>query len=443
MCLHDVTPTGAFPRQRVAARLVIACTICLGVLACRAGGKPEAAESSATAKSRRDSTAMAVMPGMVTPNDSAGRGDPAAPNPSNGAVDLTAAQVRNGRVQWAPAVLGVAASAARVPGALVPNEDRTARLGAPARGRVTAVHVRPGDRVRAGQTLATLQSPEAGTAQADVTKAQAEVSSRRAQAVYAKAARERAERLLALKAIPRQDYERAGADDELAQASLAQAEAELRRARSTAGQLGANASAAGEIVLHSPLAGVVLERTAVPGAVVESGAPLVVVTDPASLWLSIDAPEGLTARFRVGETIHFTVPAYGDESFSARIDAVGAGLSPDRRTLPVRALIANASVRLKPEMLATVVVGGSGTVPAVLLPDDAMQLLDGLTVVFIAQPDTAGGARFTRRVVEAGPRADGHVAIMRGLAAGELVVTQGAFAVKAQLKKSTAPKMEM
>ena len=61
---------------------------------------------------------------------------------------------------------------------------------------------------------------------------------------------------------------------------MAQAEAELQRARSSAEQLGAIGSANGEIALQTPLAGVVLARTAVPGTVVEAGAPLVIVTDP-------------------------------------------------------------------------------------------------------------------------------------------------------------------
>ena len=104
--------------------------------------------------------------------------------------------------------------------------------------------------------------------------------------------------MLTLKAIPRQDYERAVTDDEHARAALAQAEAELGRARATARQLSVSTNANGEVVLRSPLAGVVLARTAVPGTVVEAGAPLVVVTDASSLWLVINAPEQFAGLFR-------------------------------------------------------------------------------------------------------------------------------------------------
>jgi membrane fusion protein, heavy metal efflux system len=382
---------------------------------------------------------MPGMPGMPMPKTDA----EAAGGASKAEVTFTAAQVQHGGVRWEPVATGTASAAATVPGQIVPNEDRTARLGATARARVVAVRVRPGDRVARGQVLVTLVSPEAGMAQSDVSKAQAEVSSRRAQLAYARSARERAERLLALKAIPRQDYERAVADDELARAALLQADAELRRAHSTAEQLGAGASASGEIAIRSPLAGVVLARSAVPGTVVEAGSPLAIVTDPSSLWLSVDAPEKLAALFRVGRPLRFTVPAFAADTFWARTDAVGAGLDPGTRTLAVRGVVANGDGRLKPEMLASVMVEGGQTLAAVLVPEDAVQLLDGKPVVFVAHPDGKGGAHFVARAVEVASRSGGRVIVTRGLNAGEVVVTRGAFAVKAQIKKGSMPEMEM
>jgi cobalt-zinc-cadmium efflux system membrane fusion protein len=356
---------------------------------------------------------MADMPGMAAATD----------------VMLTAAQVAHGGVHWEPVALGTVAPAATVPGQVIPNEDRTARLGATVQGRVITVRVRPGDRVRVGQTLVTLQSPQAGMAQSDFDKA-------RAQASYARSARERAERLLALKAIPQQDYDRAIADDELASA-------ELRRATSVADQIGATASASGEVAIRSPLNGVVLARTAVPGTGVEVGAPLVIVTDPTSLWLSIDAPENLASLFRRDAQLRFTVPAYPADTFSARIDAIGPGLDPSTRTLPIRGVIRNQGERLKPEMLASVSAAGNGGVSAPSVLEDAVQLLDGKSVVFVAHPDSMGGARFVPRTVQLGSRSGGRIAITHGLTAGDLVVTRGALSIKAQIKKGAMPEMEM
>ena len=368
---------------------------------------------------------------------------PSAPGALATRTTFTAAQVQHGGVRWAPVTMGTTAGRATIPGEVIPNEDRTVRLGAPGRGRVVYVRVQPGQRVSRGQVLVVLQSPEAGVAQADVTKAAAELTSWKARAQYADAARARAERLLALKAIPQQDYERSIVDDEEAHASLAQARSELTRAMTTANQLGAgNASLSGEFVIRSTMNGVVLARTAVAGAVVDAGAPLAVVTDPLSLWLSINASEQFASLIRPGGNVRFTVPAYPAETFTAAINAVGAGLDPETRTLAARGIINNISGKLKPEMLASVVVEGANTVPAVLVPEDAVQLLDGKSNVFLARPDGKGGLLIERREVEVGSRSGGRIAVTSGLAAGEVIVIAGAFAVKAEFQKATLPKDE-
>ena len=70
------------------------------------------------------------------------------------------------------------------------------------------------------------------------------------------------------------------------------------------------------------------------------------------------------------------------------------------------------------------------------VPDGAMQLLDERPVVFVAIPDADGGARFERRDVEVGARSQADVQILRGLSPGDIVVIDGAFAVKAAFARS-------
>jgi membrane fusion protein, heavy metal efflux system len=389
--------------------------------------------------SKKGADDMASMPGMAGKAGATENTDKPSV-PAN--VQLSAAQVQHAGVKWTTVAMGVASGVATIPGEITPNEDRTLRLGAPTRGRVTNISVRPGDRVSIGQKLVTMQSPEAGVAQADMAKADAEVIARRAEAQYAASARARAERLLTLKAIPRQDYDRAIADDERARASLAQAEAEARRAHETANQLSAGGTATGEVVVRAPSAGVVLSRLAVPGTVVDAGAPLVVVTDPANLWVTIAAPEQMAGLFRQGGHLRLTVPAFPSDTFTARVDAVGAGLEPDTRTLSVHATV-SANGRLRPQMIATVIVDGAANLPVAYVPEDAVQMLEGTPHVFLVQPDGSGGARFERRAVTLGARERGRVAILRGLAAGDVVATTGAFSVKAEFQKGPTGKMVM
>jgi cobalt-zinc-cadmium efflux system membrane fusion protein len=361
---------------------------------------------------------------------------------ASSSVTLSAAQIAHGGIRWAPATQTLIAGSVEVPGQLVANEDRTARLAAPTQGRVLAVHVSPGQRVSAGTGLVTLQSTEASMAQADLAKAQSELASRRAAAAYARSARDRAERLLTLKAIPRQDYERAIADDELARAGVNQAVAELQRTRSNASQLGIDVRA-GTMTLRSPISGVVTTREAIPGAVVSAGMPLVTVTDPNALWLTAALPEAFASGVQVGSPLRFTVPAFPGQTFTARVQSVSASFDPATRSLPVRGLVDNTQSRLRPEMFARVWIQSGVRQSFVTVPESAIQRMDGADVVFIAYPTERGSARFARRQVRVGGTSDGRTAIVSGLAPGEAVVVEGAYAVKAELAKAKMPKMEM
>ena len=122
--------------------VAVAIAVTIGTFACGTGEDAPATDTSEPPRTGADSS-MASMPGMNMPGDTAGGRDDTTAASSSERVAFTAAQIRNGRVQWAPAAFGTAAVVATVPGQLVPDEDRTARLGAPASGRVTAVRVRP------------------------------------------------------------------------------------------------------------------------------------------------------------------------------------------------------------------------------------------------------------------------------------------------------------
>ncbi|MEO7985826.1 MAG: efflux RND transporter periplasmic adaptor subunit [Gemmatimonadales bacterium] len=325
-----------------------------------------------------------------------------------------------------------------IPGQLVPHQDRTARLGAPAEGRVLQVHVQAGDRVRAGALLVTLQSQAASTARAEYDKAVAALTSQRAQAAFARTAKERAERLLAAKAIGRQEVERAQADDELARASLAQAESEVARAKAAQTHLSVSTDG-GSIVLRSPLSGIVLSREAEPGAVVQPGSPLVAVTDPTTLTLELDLPDQAASVLSPGAQVRFVVPAFPADTFAGRVETVGGALDPATRTLPVRAHVPNRSGRLRPQTFAKAWIEGKERRPAALVPDSAVQQLDERPVVFVAVPDAKGGARFERRNVEVGATVGGQTQILGGIHSGDIVVVGGAFAVKSEFARSTLP----
>jgi cobalt-zinc-cadmium efflux system membrane fusion protein len=383
--------------------------------------------------------ALGILIGCTAPRELPAPDDDTPPVASAArAVTLSAEQIQHGAIKWGPVQPTTAIATVEVPGHLVPNEDHTAYVSAPVRGRILAVHVRLGDRVARGQPLATLQSQDATTARAEYAKAVAELSARRVAETYARVARERADRLLELKAMSRQEVERAHMEEQAATAARVQARADEERTRATLAQLGVDAQT-GNMVLRAPLAGIVLGREAAPGSVVDAGARLVQLSDVGSLWLDIAATEAVAATLRPNARVRFTVPAFPADTFEAVVQNVGGALDAATRTLPIRALVHNRSLRLRPEMFATVSVEVGESPEGVAVIGGAVQLLDQRPVVFVVRPDDKGGARFERRDVELGASTQDHVQIVRGLRTGDLVVIEGAFMVKSEFARAQMP----
>lgn len=384
-------------------------------------------------------SALGILTSCATPSDDGTREDATTPAPSAAlSVTLSAEQIQHGAITWSPVQPTTTTETVEIPGHLVPNDDEAAHLSAPVRGRVVAVHVRIGDRVSRGQPLVTLQSQDATAARAEHAKAVAELNAQQVASTYARVARERADRLLELKAMSRQEVERAHTEEQLATAARVQAEADVERARTTLTQLGVEAET-GNIVLRTPLAGIVLSREATPGSVVDAGAHLVLVSNVNTLWLDIAATERVATALRPGAHVRFTVAAFPADTFEAAIQNVGGALDSATRTLQVRAVVRNPSAKLRPEMFATVKVELGEPRIGIAVISGAVQLLDQRPVVFVAHPDDKGGARFERRDVEVGARTETHVQIVRGLDRGDLVVTDGAFMVKSEFARAQMP----
>ena len=372
-----------------------------------------------------------------------GRGTPpeettaAPPSGTPTEITLTADQIAHGGVRWSPAVATPLADFVELTGRLLVDEDHTARLSPSVKGRVTAVRANVGDAVTRGQTLVILQSEEASARRTELAKATAELTERQATLNYARAARERAERLLALKAGSVQDVERARAEEATAQSGVSQAQSAVEHARVALTVLEVD-PATGQVQLASPIAGVVVARDAIVGAVIDAGAPALTVTDPSWLWLEFEAPDQVARLLTPGQRVHFDVSALSGGS-EARILRVNGALDPGTRLVTIRAAVANGSKKLRPEMFATVRADTAAPHPAVSVPHDAVQLLDERPVVFIAEPNAQGGAKFIRRDVQTGTTANGHTHIISGVNAGDVVVTDGAFAVKSQFSRSKMP----
>ncbi len=295
----------------------------------------------------------------------------------------------------------------RLPGRLVWNEEKTVRVFPQLGGRVQKIAVDVGTPVKAGQPLATLSSPDYGQALADARKAVAE-------AQVAKQAVERSRQLREAGVIAEKDWQQA-------EAAAVAAHAEAARASQRLAGLGGEGD--GSYLLRSPLAGVVVERNLNPGMEFrpeQAAAPLFVVTDPASLWLQIDAGEADIAYLKAGQALQVEVKQYPGERFAGVIRHVADFVDPASRSIKVRAEVANAERRLKGEMFASALVAVPAS-PLLRVPATAVFLLGDQRYVFI---DEGQGSFLRQRVTVAAER-DGWVTVSDGLKDGQRVVVEG------------------
>jgi len=303
-----------------------------------------------------------------------------------------------------------------------PDQDRVAQVAPRIAGRVIAAPARLGDRVAAGQVLASLDSVEVGEAHAAWVQARSELG-------IAEADFQRAGALDAEEIIPRKDFLRARADRDKAAAALRAAADRLRLLGGSPAASGARISG---FAVVAPFAGTVIEKKAVLGTLAGPTDPLFTVADLSRVWIQAELPESAVAKVAVGANAKVSVPAYPGETFSGRVGYVGAALDKDTRTLSARIELGNADGRLKPEMFATAVIEVAGDKRQVIsLPEAAVVMMDGQPTVFVLE----NGAYEMRQVEPAG-RAAGRTVLKSGLEAGEQVVVAGAYALKARQQKS-------
>lgn len=295
----------------------------------------------------------------------------------------------------------------RLPGRLVWNEEKTVRVFPQLGGRVQRIAVDVGNPVKTGQPLAVLSSPDYGQALADARKA-------RADAQVAQQALERSRQLREAGVVAEKDWQQA-------EATAVAASAEAERANRRLAGLGGEGD--GSYVLKSPLAGVVVERNLNPGMEFrpdQAAAPLFVVTDPASLWLQLDAGEADLGHLKPGRTLQIEAKQYPGERFTGTIRHVADFVDPASRSIKVRGEVANADRRLKGEMFVTALVELPATA-ALRVPAPAVFLVGEKRYVFVEEAP----GRYRRQAVEAGAERDGWIDISSGVGEGDKVVVDG------------------
>ncbi len=300
-----------------------------------------------------------------------------------------------------------------------PNRNKLAYISPRIPGRIVKVGVEVGDVVRKGQVLAVLDSVELGEARSAYLQAASEEA-------VARAGFERAQRLQADNIIPEKDYLRARAEHEKAKASLRAASDKLRMVGVEPDKLTGSV-----FPLVAPFAGSVIEKHAVLGALREPEEIVFTVADLSVLWVEADLAESDLSKVKNSALASVTVAAYPGEVFNGRLVYVSSVMDKETRTVKARIEVPNRDGRLKPEMFATATIYTAFNEKVLLVPENAVVLVQGQATLFVAEE---GG--YEARPVEIGERRNGLAIIKSGVIAGENVVVSGAYALKARLLKS-------
>lgn len=316
-----------------------------------------------------------------------------------------------------------------LPGTIEPVPTRVARLALPVPGRVRTVTVTLGDRVRDGQALLTVDTPDVSELQSALRQARADVRQRQAALAKAEADVSRARDLLANRAMAQKDVLTAEQELAVATAALEQARATEEDVTRRLALFGVAADQRDAVAtLRSPMSGEVIEIAASPGEYrSDTAAPVIAVADLARVWVTAFAPESTLGRIQTGQPVSVFVTAYPNQPFEGRVTRIASALDPSTRSARVIAELDNRDGRLKPAMFARVRYNGPAR-SVVTAPVGAVVQDEGRTAVFVER--TKG--EFERREVALGPRRADAVVITNGLAPRERIVVDGTMLLMGQ-----------
>jgi cobalt-zinc-cadmium efflux system membrane fusion protein len=306
------------------------------------------------------------------------------------------------------------------------DDLKVAHVMSPVTGRVIRIEAQPGQRVSKGDTLVTIDSPDVGSAFSDVEKAQADF-------ISAEKDFRRQKELFDVHAGSQRDLE-------ASQGNYSKAKAELQRAKKKAQLLRSGGAKAGtqNYTLRAPIGGEVIARNVNPGTEVQgqySGGTVIelfTIGELDTVWVMADLFEMDLGRVKQGTECMVKGVAYPGRVFKGVADWVSETLDPATRTAKVRCKLDNADRALKPEMYATAALAVDRQ-QTLAIPRSAILHIGDQTMVFIElgkAPD--GRQRFERRPVWVNEELGGdYLPVVRGIAAGEKVITGGAILLSA------------
>jgi membrane fusion protein, heavy metal efflux system len=334
-----------------------------------------------------------------------------------------------------PAVLSL-------PGHIALPDNATWRVGVLTDGRVEKVYANLGDYVHKGQILARMHSHDVHDARAAYQTALADRAKLDSAQTLAQTEYDRTQRLYALKAasleqtqIARQELMDAQTEAKNASIAVTRERTHLEDTLGVPADIPENSHNENDelIPIAAPASGYVLEKNVTPGVTIQPSTDAFVVGDLSRLWMLASVRADQLARLHVGQSAVISLPDSPAESFAGKVANLGQRFDSTTRQMQIRIEFTNTGGRLRPEMLAQAELPVGEKKAALLVPQDAVQQVNGQDAVFVR----VSADHFVMRPIQAGDSAQGMVRILSGVQPGDQVVTQGSFLVKSQLLRSS------
>ena len=314
-----------------------------------------------------------------------------------------------------------------VPGSLEYNLDKYAEVGTLVDGRVTAINVKPGDKVKKGQVLATIVVPS-------IAAAQAEFLSAEASSKIAKENEAREQALLEKQLTTAREAELARGEALKTEADLGAAKAKLQAlgvGRPSGG--GASITGAGTLLLTAPLEGVVVRRDAVLGRFLQAKETAFVIADPHDLRASLNVYEADLPYFRIGQDAEIIIDAMPGTTVKGKIVLVEPQVGKQSRSARAYIDVPNGPASPRPGMFirASRKLPEEAAAGRLLVPAPSVQPIGDDDVVFVEiQPGV-----FEVRKVNVARRTTQVAEIRDGVTRGERIVVEGAFVLRGEVTK--------
>jgi RND family efflux transporter MFP subunit len=342
-------------------------------------------------------------------------------------IPITKDAARRAGIVVASVVTEAMADELRLPGTVEPNAYRLVSVTPLVGGRVVRVSAQLGDRVRRGQSIAQVYSPELADARTKYVAARAMLDAHDREL-------QRTQKLVEIGAASRQELERIHAEHvaQIAEVESARARLQLLGAVADAPATSSgDASATTDV--PAPIDGIVTERLANVGLNVDPATKLFTIVDLSSVWVVANVYEQDLPRVRDGARATVTATAYPARSFEGRVSYIDPQLSAETRTAKVRVEVANPRGELRLGMYAEVIIADVEGKSVVTVPKSAVQNVGNHQVVYLAAPDDS--AKFTEREIRVGRSMGDRLEVLSGVSAGESLVSQGSFFIRAEAER--------